>query len=280
MSHFFQVLRHNPRAAVGFVLLCGFLLMALLGPEVLPLNLTSDYLQRFQAPSWQHWFGTDYAGRDTFAQVVHGSRDIILIAFSAAILSVLMAIVIGIWAGLAGGWTDSLLMQLIDIFLTLPRFPIMAIFAGLFSIQDPLSFGFVLALFYWPGLARAIRSQILTLRQKEFVEVCELMHLPLRHVMFGELMPNMIPFIAVNFINVARDAIVASVGIMLLGIVPLSSSNWGMMLNLATTQTGAIYIPSAYPYLLVPIVMITLFQFALMAFSSGVEEFFDPRLRT
>lgn len=280
MKQMLTVLRHNTRASIGFVLLCGFLVMAILGPELIALNLDSDYLQRFQWPSWQHWFGTDYAGRDTFAQVIHGSRDIILIAFSAAFLTILMAIAVGIWAGLAGGWVDTIWLQVIDVFLTLPRFPLMAIFAGLFSIQDPLSFGLILALFYWPGLARAIRSQILTLRQKEFVEVCELMHLPMRHVMFSELMPNMIPFIAISFINVARDAIVASVGIMLLGIVPLSSSNWGMMLNLATTQTGAIYIPNAYPYLLVPIAMITLFQFALMAFSSGVEEFFDPRLRS
>lgn len=280
LRNIFSVLRYNPRAATGFFLLCGFIFMAVFGPQLIPLDTQPDYLARFQWPSLQHWFGTDYAGRDTFAQVIHGSRDIMLIAFSAAFLTLLIALGVGVIAGLLGGVTDLVLMQVIDIFLTLPRFPIMAIFAGLFSIQDPLSFGLVLAAFYWPGLARGIRSQILTLREKAFVEVPQLMGMPMRHIMFAELMPNIMPYLAINFINVARDAIVASVGIMLLGIVPLSSSNWGMMLNLATTQTGAIYIPNAYPYLLVPIFMITLFQFALMAFSSGVEEWFDPRLRS
>lgn len=279
MKTLLNVLRHNRKAAIGTVLVLGFIMMALLGPVLSPVNLESDYLQRFQLPSWQHWLGTDYAGRDTLSQLMHGTRDMLLIAFSAALATLAIAMVIGTWAGLSGGWVDSAMMQLIDIMLTLPRFPIMAIFAGLFSIRDPLSFGGVLALFYWPGLARGIRSQILTLRHKEFIEVCRLMNLPLRHIMLGELMPNLVPFLAVNFIAVARDAIVASVGIMLLGIVPLSASNWGMMLNLATTQTGAIYVPNAYAYLLAPIGFIILFQFALMAFASGLEEFFDPRLR-
>ncbi|HEY9840882.1 MAG TPA: ABC transporter permease [Candidatus Obscuribacterales bacterium] len=275
----FDVLRHNRRAAVGAALLLGFALMASIGPLLLPLDTRSDYLLRFQAPSWSHWLGTDYAGRDTLAQLVHGSRDIIAIAFSSALITLAIALVAGTLAGLLGGRFDRLLMRVIDIFLTLPRFPIMAIMAGLFSIQDPFSFGLVLALFYWPGLARGIRSQIMTLRSKDFVEVCSLMALPLRHVIFAELMPNIVPYLAISFINVARDAIVASVGIMLLGIVPLSTSNWGMMLNLAATQTGAIYVPAAYPYLLAPIACIVLFQFALMAFAGGLEEFFDPRLR-
>lgn len=279
MKTLFEVLRHNRKAAIGTALLLAFILMAILGPFVIPAELEGDPLQRFQLPSLSHWLGTDYTGRDTLALLVHGSAEMLMIAFSAAVLTLIIAMIAGTLAGLLGGRVDSMLMQLIDIMLTLPRFPIMAIFAGLFSIRDPLSFGGVLALFYWPGLARGIRSQILSLRHKDFIEICQLMNLPLRHVMLGELMPNLVPFLAVNFISVARDAIVASVGIMLLGIVPLSASNWGMMLNLATTQTGAIYVPNAYAYLLAPIGFIILFQFALMAFASGLEELFDPRLR-
>lgn len=279
MKIFLEVLKHNRKAAIGTCLLLAFVLMAVIGPLLLPLQLEGDPLLRFQLPSLQHWLGTDYTGRDTLTQLVHGSGKMLLIAFSAALLTVAIAMAVGTIAGLGGSRIDAFLMQLIDIMLTLPRFPIMAIFAGLFSIRDPFSFGTVLAIFYWPGLARGIRSQILSLRHKDFIQVCRLMQLPLRHIMLGELMPNLVPFLAVNFISVARDAIVASVGIMLLGIVPLSASNWGMMLNLATTQTGAIYVPHAYAYLLAPIAFIILFQFALMAFASGLEELFDPRLR-
>ncbi|MBC7475044.1 MAG: ABC transporter permease [Candidatus Sericytochromatia bacterium] len=275
----FNIIYHNKKAFFGFIVLSIYILTAIFGPLIVHLDMTTDYLNRFQVPSFLHWLGTDYAGRDTFAQIVHGSTDVMLISFSAAIIGTFLAILMGFLAGLNGGKIDTFIMQITDIFLTLPRFPIMAIFAGLFSIKDPISFGLLLGIFEWPSLARALRNQILSLKNKEFIEVCFIMNMPLRHIMFNELFPNMIPFIAVNFINMAKGAITASVGIMLLGIVPLSSTNWGMMLNLATTQTGAIYIPNAYAYLLSPIFFIVLFQFSLISFASGVEELFDPRLR-
>ncbi len=275
----FKVIYHNKKAFFGFIILVMFLMMATIGPFIINLDMSTDYLNRFQLPSFQHILGTDYAGRDTFGQIVYGSTDVLLIAFSAALLGTFIAIFLGFLAGLSGRKTDTFIMQITDIFLTLPRFPLMAIFAGLFSIKDPISFGFILGIFEWPSLARALRNQIMTLKNKEFIEVCFIMNMPVRHIMFKELFPNMIPFIGINFINIAKGAITASVGIMLLGIVPLSSTNWGMMLNLGTTQTGAIYIPSAYPYLLAPIFFIVLFQFSLISFASGVEELFDPRLR-
>jgi len=155
----------------------------------------------------------------------------------------------------------------------------MAIFAALFRIENPIMFGLILAIWSWPGLARSIRSQILTLKKKEFVEVARIMGMGTSHIMYKELMPNIMPYITINFINMAKGAITASVGIMLLGLVPLRVQNWGMMLNLAAFQTGAIYIPGAYSYLLSPMLAIVLFQYSLINFASGVDELFDPRLR-
>ena len=274
-----RMLLANKRAFFGLVILVFYLAMAIAGPYLVRLDMDIDYLNRFQPVSWQHWLGTDYAGRDTFAQIIHGSTDVMVIAFSTALFATFIAIVVGIFSGLVGGKTDAVLMKIIDIFLTMPHFPLMAIFAGLFRVKNALSFGLLLAFFCWAGLARAIRTQTLGLRHKEFIEVCRIMNMPTRHIIFNELFPNMVPFISINFIHIAKGAITASVGIMLLGIVPLSVTNWGMMLNLAAKQTGAIYVPQALPYLLAPILFIVMFQFALINFAGGVEEFFDPRLR-
>lgn len=274
----YRILAGNRRAHIGFWVLLLYIFMASAGPALISLDMNIDYLNRYQAPGLDHWLGTDYAGRDIFAQIVHGSRDVLLIAFSTAFFAVLIAVCVGIGAGLAGGRIDGFTMKVVDVFLTLPQFPIMAIFAGLFQIRDPFSFGLLLGFFCWPGLARAIRTQVIVLRRKEFIEVCRIMNMPPRHIIFRELLPNMVPFISVNFISIAKGAIVASVGIMLLGLVPLSVTNWGMMLNIAAKQTGAIYVPAALPYLLSPIVFIIGFQLALINFASGVEEIFDPRL--
>ncbi len=276
----FKIIRRNKRAFFGFVMLCLFFLMAIFGPMLVPLDMTPDYMHRFLPPCKEHILGTDYAGRDIFAQIVHGSRDIMLIAFSTGFFGILLAISIGISAGLLGGRFDAIVMRIIDVFLTVPSFPVMAIFAALFRISDPITFGLILALWSWPALARSIRSQILTLKKKEFVEVARVMGMSTSHIMFKELMPNIMPYITINFINISKGAITASVGIMLLGLVPLKVENWGMMLNLAAFQSGAIYIPRAWSYLLSPMLAIILFQYSLINFASGVDELFDPRLRT
>lgn len=275
----FDVLRHNHKALFGFLVLLVFFLMATVGRILIPLNLDANYALRFEAPSWEHPFGTDYAGRDTMGLIVHGSQDVLTIAFCTGFFATLIAIVIGMISGLTGGWVDVVLMRLVDVLVTVPQFPVMAIFAALFRITNSVTFGLVLAIWSWPVLAAAIRAQVLSLKRKEFVEVCFVMNLPLSHIIFRELLPNMVPFIAINFINICRGAITASVGIMLLGLVPLSITNWGMMLNLATVSTGAIFVPKALGYLFAPIICIVLLQYGLMCFASGVEEIFDPRAR-
>ncbi len=263
----------------GLALLVFFALMATVGPLVVPLDMTPDYLQRFQPPNVHHWLGTDYAGRDIWAQLVHGSRDILLIAFLSALLSTLMALVVGVTAALSGGWRDAALSTLIDVLLTVPTFPVMAILAALWPVEGPLSFAFVLSLWSWPGLARSLRAQVLALKQREFLEAAFLLCMSPSHILLREILPNLMPTVSLNFINLTRGAITASVGIMLLGLVPLQVDNWGMMLNLAAFQSGAIFLPRAWSYLLSPLVAIVLFQLALIAVSRGLEERFDPRLR-
>lgn len=280
ISHFFKVLSFNKRALMGFLILLFFVVMATIGPHLITLDTSIDYYGRYQMPSFQHFFGTDYAGRDTWAQIVHGSRDVMLIAFFTSFFATLAAVILGVFSGMKGGKTDSYIMRVIDIFLTLPQFPIMAIFAGLFSIESALNFGLLLAFFSWAPLARGIRAQVKTLKNKDFIEVCYVMNMSTTHIIFKEFLPNMIPFICINFIHIAKNAIMASVGIMLLGIVPLEVTNWGMMLNIAAKQVGAIYVQKALPYLLSPIFFIVLFQFALINFASGIEEMFDRRLRS
>ena len=275
----FRVILSNRRAFFGFCVLVLYLLTATIGPLVVPLDMSQDFLARFQLPSLEHILGTDFAGRDILRQMIHGSTDVMIIAFATAFFGTILAASIGISAGLLGGKTDMVLMLIIDVFLTVPNFPIMIIFAAIFRISDPISFAIVLAIWSWPGLARAIRAQVLSLKSKEYVEVANVMSMPLRHIVFKEAGPSLVPFLMINFVDLARTAITASVGIMLLGLVPLSVTNWGMMLNMATYQTGAIYVPSALPYLLSPMGAIILFQYGLICFASGIEEVFDPRLR-
>jgi peptide/nickel transport system permease protein len=269
----------NPRARLGAALLLAFVVVALFGPLLLPLDRLPVYEQRFLPLSLAHPLGTDYAGRDVLAQLVHGSRDILAIAFCTGAVALLLGCGVGIGSALLGGSADALLMGFTDVVLTVPTFPVMAIASALFRIDNPLAFGTLLAVFSWPGLARSLRAQTVALQGREFVEMARLLRLGNSHILLHEILPNLVPFLALNFILIARNAITASVGIMLLGLVPLRVENWGMMLNLAAFQSGALFLPQGRAYLLAPLGAIVLFQYALILFASGVEEFFDPRLK-
>jgi len=269
----------NKKALAGAAILFLYLLMATVGPYVVPLEVEQHPERALRPPSLAYPLGTDYLGRDVLAQIVHGSRDVLFVAFLAALFAVLIAIGVGILAGLKGGLVDQVLMTLVNMMLTIPHLPVMMIFAAVFHVRDPFSFALILALWMWAGLARAIRSQVLSLREREFIEAAKILKLGTPHIVFKEILPNVMPYVAINFVSMMRGAIVSSVAIMFLGLAPFSATNWGMMLNMATIQTGAIYVPSAISYVLSPLLAITFLQLGGYFFAHGLEEIFNPRLR-
>jgi peptide/nickel transport system permease protein len=275
-----RVLWRNPRAFAGLIILLVFALMAAVGPELFPMDMTASYEERYAPVSLRHPLSTDYIGRDVLHMIIHGSRDVLTIAFIAGVITVAVGVVVGLLAGLQGGWVDAVLMLLTTTVLTVPQFPVMLMLGALLTIRDPVTFGLVLSVWSWGRLARTVRSQILSLKEREFIEAARTLGLSTRHIIFRELLPNIMPYVAINFMTTMRVAIVASVGLMFLGLVPMSSTNWGMMLSLATGNSQAIYVPRAIVYVLSPMAAIVLFQLGAVLFAHGLDEIFDPRLRS
>jgi peptide/nickel transport system permease protein len=276
---FFSVIWRNPLSRFGFVILVVFLLMAIFGPLFVP-PLKLDYAHRLQAPSAQHWLGTDMQGKDTFFQLILGSRDVLLVAFLAATFAILFAVVIGIVAGLQGGVVDEILMMFTNLVLTLPHFPMTMILSLVVRVTDPVSFGLVLSLWSWAGLAKAIRSQVLTLRHREFIEASRIMGISKFNIMLHDVLPNIVSYIAVNFISMMRGAITASVGLMILGLVPFKGTHWGVMISVSISQTGALLGSKAMVYFLAPVFCLMLFQLGSYFFATGLDEALNPRLRS
>jgi peptide/nickel transport system permease protein len=270
----------NRRAFLGLLILLAFLLIAIAGPRLIPLDTKPNYLIRLQSPSLAHPLGTDYAGRDTLAQFVHGAAGVILLSFATAVFTLMIAFVVGGAAGVAGGGLDAALMFLSDIILTVPSFPIMMVLSMVIKITDPISFAVLLSIWSWAGLARAIRAQILSFKRRDFIEAARILGMGLPHIVFKEMLPNMSSYVAYHFIMIMRSAVTASVGLMVLGLVPFSTTHWGMMLQLAMNSTAALYGSPAMYYFLTPVVGIMLFQMGCLFFASGMEEAFNPRLRT
>ncbi|MCL6443655.1 MAG: ABC transporter permease [Alicyclobacillus sp.] len=279
ISELWDVLRRHPASIVGLAILLIYFVFAVIGPMLYPPILTPDPMAIYLGPSWQHPLGTDYAGRDVLALIIIGTRAVIEVAVIAALFTVVIGGLVGLMSGLFGGWIDALLMRITDVFLTVPGFPLLVLIAALTTLSNPLLIAALLSFTSWGGLARAVRSQVLSYREREYVEAAKSLRLGSRHIAFREIMPNLMPYVIMNLMLGITGAIYAEVGLFYLGVLPFNSNNWGVMLNLAYTTSGAIYSSKSVLYLLSPMGAILLLQLGIILVLRFAEEIFNPRLR-
>ena len=224
-------------------------------------------------------FGTDGLGQGLFAQVVHATPAMLLMILSGAVFSVTVATVVGTLAGYKGGYTETVLMGIADIMMTIPGLPLVLLLAAFFQPRNPILIGVLLTINAWAGLARSLRSQVLTIRENSYVESSRSMGLRTRTILRRDIVPNLMPFIAVNFVGTARAVIFSSVGLYFLGVLPFSNLNWGVMMNLAYKTAGALYTWDTAHWLLAPMGAIVLLSLGLILLAQGADRLFNPRIR-
>ncbi|WP_022910033.1 ABC transporter permease [Aestuariimicrobium kwangyangense] len=273
---FFRELARSTSGLIGFIIVVLLVAMTIFAP-LLRGNLkpTTDYWAPFSAA---HPLGTSGQGIDTLAMVVNGGKTVLLVGFGAAALTVLIAVVIGSLAAYFRGWFDALMLQVADLFMTIPQIVLLAVMGSLFRFDSPFWLAVIVGALSWPVLMRSIRAQVLTLKEREFVEAARLLDLGTLRIVFVEIVPNMASFILINFIIAVTNAIYAMVGLYLLGLAPLAGVNWGIMVQDGWTN-GAMFNPDALPYILAPVAMIVLLQLGLILLTRSLEEILNPRLR-
>jgi len=264
-----RIMSHNKIGFVGFLIVAAMTVISYTAPFLFPFDPTADPALIYQTPSLAHWLGTDSQGRDVFRQILNGGAAIISVGYIAAAITTLLGVALGAIAAYVGGSVDTVLLWLSDVFLTIPQFVLLAVLAGFVHLDSIWGVSVLIGLFGWPGLMRAIRVQVLSLKEREYVEAARILGLPTRHIIFHEIAPSMSGYIATHFVLNVTGAMYASVGLIFLGIVPLAGVNWGVMLNLAWTQ-GAIFFQDSIWYILSPMIAIVLFQLALLSMSRSV----------
>ena len=212
--------------------------------------------------------------------MVHGGRDVLIVAFVAGAISTFIAVVLGSLSALAGGRLDSGLMGIADIFLTIPTLPLLIVLAGLFKFNNILILALILGLLSWPSLSRCRSGRrCSSLRERDFVELARALDLGTGHIITREIMPNMASYLVVSLIFAMTAAVYAQVGLVFLGLVPLSGTNWGVMLQLAWTK-GAIFYPKALWYIMGPVLAIALFQLSLVFMTRVTGRSLQPAFAT
>jgi len=272
-----RVMGYNKAGMIASWFLVVVVVVCFVAPVVIP-EPGPDYANIYAAPSAVHPLGTDFQGSDVLAQVLRGGEVVLVVAGVAAALSVFISITLGAISAYAGGGVDTIITGLADVVLTIPNFPLLAVLAAYLRLNNPILLALLIAVLGWPTLLLSVRSQVLSLKERDYVEAARALDLGTRHILFNEILPNMRAYIVMYFVTSMTGAIYAQVGLYLLGFAPLSGDNWGIMLNLAWYR-GAIFFKNSFWYIMAPIVAISVVQFAMVTVTRSLEEAFNPRLR-
>ena len=232
-------LYRQPASALGASLFLLFLFVALIGPLVVPYGSNQQIVNdALQGPSSQHWFGTDILGRDVFSRVILGARDILALAGLGTILALISGVTFGLVSGYRGGWFDEILMRVFDSLLAMPALLLSLLLLGTLgpSRQSVL---IVIFIAYTPIVARVVRSVVLSVKTRGFVEAARLQGEPLGVILFREILPSVLPALAVESALRFSYAIflVASLGFLGVGVQP-PSPDWGLMVKEARTSAS------------------------------------------
>jgi peptide/nickel transport system permease protein len=213
----FKILSRNKMGLFGFVMTILIILMSFVGPLIWPPETSANVAEINKGSSAQHWLGTDFQGQDNLRKVINGGKDIVVIALLTGVLSMLIAVVVGSFSAFIGGRVDSLLMDFVNIWLTIPKFPLLAVLATVLSLKDVVTLSVLMAILDWPALARQVRSQVLSLKNREYIEAASMLDLGTPRIIFRELLPNMMSFIAISTIFEMTHAIYQQTGLVFLG---------------------------------------------------------------
>jgi peptide/nickel transport system permease protein len=274
-----RYLRRNASLAVGLVLLGLLGLFMVVGALTVDTsNAQALSVPALQPPSWDYPFGTDRQGRDLLAVMVAGTPLTLRIGFIAGIFGVGLGAILAFTAAYYRGWVDSLIRGIADIGLTVPGLLVLIIIAvslkGTLTVNE---MALVVASLAWLNPTRTIRSQVLTLRERGFVEIARLNGMSGPEIIFLELMPNLLPYLAATLVSSVSSAILASVGLEVLGLGPVEAPTLGM--TLYWVNFNAAIINGWWWWWTAPLVVIVIVFLGLFFLTVGLDEVANPRLR-
>ncbi len=268
--------KENKLAVISLYVICSFYLIAVLAPFLAthdPSAIENVLETRYQSPSWEHLFGTDEFGRDLFSRALYGAR----ISLSVGLLAVLIAITIGTLygsvAGYFGGFIDSIMMRFVDVFIAFPTFFLLLMLVGVFEASI-VAMILILGLTSWPGTARFIRGEVLSLKEKQFTEAARAIGLPHRTIILRHLSPNGISPVLVSAAMMVSSMIYAEAGLSFLGIgIRPPTPTWGNMLSSGKDALLVAWWVALFPG---GILAATMLSFNLLA--DGLRDAFDPKV--
>lgn len=272
------MLLRNRKFLVGSGIILLFVIVAVIGLNAIPQDLRrAGAMPPRLPPGPGGLLGTDSLGRSVALQMSEAVLKSLQVGLIAAALGTVLGAVLGFTSGYFGGWVDALLRILIDVFLSVPSLLFLILIAALVRGVGVPVMALIIGAFAWASPARQSRAQVLSLKEREFVRLAHLSGLSDFQIIFGELMPNMLPWLGANFVNAFLSAVLAESGLSLLGLGPQREMTLGMMIYWALSY-GAI-LQNLWWWWLIPVLILMCLFLSLYLVHLGFDEVSNPRLQ-
>lgn len=281
MKGFISYVKRNPTLGIGMSLLLILLLFATVGRLFVDENKAYEQSMSInQPPSREHPFGTESQGRDLLTMMIVGTGKTLLVGAIAGAIGLTFGIVLGFVAGYYGGLFDTIVTSIIDIYMTIPAFLILILVATALRgvTLNITSMGLIVAMVSWPGPARAIRAQVLSMRERPFVMMAKLSGMNSVQIITKELVPNLLPFLVMSLSQAVYGGIMASLGLEAIGIGSRREPTMGMTLFYVQYYSG--FLLGLWWWIIAPVVIIVMTLTSLVLTSIGLDEIANPRSRS
>lgn len=270
-----QRLKNNKAAIVGLIITLMIIIAAIFAPYMAPHDpLEVDLMKSLQAPSTEYPLGTDRLGRCIFSRIIYGARVSLQVGFITQSIALVIGIVLGSLAGFYGGWVDEVISYLIQLFLA---FPFLLFIIAIVAALGPgiINVFLALAVVTWPGLARIVRGEIMSIKEEEYVQAIEALGANDVRIIFKHLLPNCLSPIIITVTLGVAEAILAEAGLSFLGLgAQPPTPSWGLMLSSSRsflrTHPSLVIYPGAA-------IMITILGLNLLG--DGLRDALDPRIK-
>jgi len=277
LRDFLKLLMTHRMGRAGLIIFFIFAVMAIFAPILRTVDPAKSGTMQdiLKPPTLNNWLGTDDLGRDVWSQVIYGSRISLTIGFLAGALSIFIGSLIGLIAGYYGGRVEELLMRLVDFFMTLPELPLMIVLAAMLG-PSIWNIVLVVSIVNWPTTARVVRSQVLSLKERAFVEASRCLGASDSYLIFREILPNVVPIIFAQAVLMVTWAVYSESVLSFLGLGDPTVISWGMMLNFAF-ESGSM--ATAVWWVLPPILCIVSLILGFTFFGTAVSDVMKPGYR-
>ncbi len=273
---FLNKYKNNRLGLIGLGILIFFVITAVFAPYIAPYDPDQRY-KPMERPKADHLLGTNDVGYDILSELVYGTRVSLFITLFASLVSAFIGTFIGLVAGYFKRF-DFFLMRIVDLFLTIPRLPLIIIIAA-FMHPSVWNLAFVFIIFEWSITARIIRSEVLTLKNRPYVDTARMFGAGDFHILGRHILPNVVPLVVVQLVFVSRYIILAESGLSFIGLGDPTAKSWGMILHYAF-EYPTIFISDVWEWWMLPPGLCIVFTILSLTFIGyALEEIVNPRLK-